>query len=187
MDEKDNVNSITKHEDNNKSLKKNAEGRDEIVTKLNSTGSSEHDCSNNEIGETANTAPINKQTDHNENGDPDTKNKYNENNNESNNVDSKNENNNADSKNENNNETMKSQHAEKVIPDTEKCNICGQFLNNSDIVYYQGHPQDAVEEYIALTNEKLVLASGKSSRMWICLNHQARVLVPILCYCYHPS
>lgn len=48
----------------------------------------------------------------------------------------------------------------KNIPDTEKCDICGQFLNNSDIIYYQGHPQDAVEEYIALTNEKLVLASG---------------------------
>ncbi|KAL4707840.1 hypothetical protein ACJJTC_001786 [Scirpophaga incertulas] len=47
-----------------------------------------------------------------------------------------------------------------VVPDTEKCNICGQFLTNSDIIYYQGHPQDAVEEYVALTNEKLVLASG---------------------------
>lgn len=43
----------------------------------------------------------------------------------------------------------------------EKCDTCGQFLNNSDIIYYQGHPQDAVEEFIALTNEKLVLASGK--------------------------
>lgn len=42
----------------------------------------------------------------------------------------------------------------------EQCNICGQFLNNSDIIYYQGHPQDAVEEYIALTNEKLVLSAG---------------------------
>lgn len=49
----------------------------------------------------------------------------------------------------------------KSIPDNEKCNICGQFLNNSDIIYYQGHPQNAVEEYIALTNEKLVLASGQ--------------------------
>ncbi|XP_028173545.1 DNA (cytosine-5)-methyltransferase PliMCI-like isoform X2 [Ostrinia furnacalis] len=46
------------------------------------------------------------------------------------------------------------------VLDTEKCTICGQFLNNSDIIYYQGHPQDAVEEFIALTNEKLVLASG---------------------------
>lgn len=43
---------------------------------------------------------------------------------------------------------------------TEKCETCGQFLNNSDLIYYQGHPQDAVEEYIALTNEKLVLSSG---------------------------
>lgn len=45
-------------------------------------------------------------------------------------------------------------------PDLEKCDICGQFLNNSDILFYQGHPQDAIEEFIALTNEKLVLASG---------------------------
>ncbi|CAH2048544.1 unnamed protein product, partial [Iphiclides podalirius] len=47
-----------------------------------------------------------------------------------------------------------------VSPDNEKCEICGQFLNNSDIIYYQGHPQNAVEEFIALTNEKLLLASG---------------------------
>lgn len=45
--------------------------------------------------------------------------------------------------------------------DTEQCDICGQYLNNSDIIYYQGHPQNAVEEFIALTNEKLLLASGK--------------------------
>ncbi|CAG4956224.1 unnamed protein product [Colias eurytheme] len=44
--------------------------------------------------------------------------------------------------------------------DTEKCLICGQFLNNSDIIYYQGHPQDAMEEFIALTNEKLLLVAG---------------------------
>lgn len=44
----------------------------------------------------------------------------------------------------------------------DKCDTCGQFLNNSDIIYYQGHPQDAVEEFIALTNEKLVLASGNN-------------------------
>lgn len=48
-----------------------------------------------------------------------------------------------------------------TTPDIEKCDICGQFLNNSDIIYYQGHPQNAVEEFIALTNEKLLLASGK--------------------------
>ncbi|XP_063536239.1 DNA (cytosine-5)-methyltransferase 1-like [Cydia strobilella] len=45
-------------------------------------------------------------------------------------------------------------------PDMERCNTCGQFINNSDIIYFQGHPQDAVEEFIALTNEKLVLAAG---------------------------
>ncbi|XP_059051401.1 DNA (cytosine-5)-methyltransferase PliMCI-like [Achroia grisella] len=47
------------------------------------------------------------------------------------------------------------------IANVEKCDICGQFLNNSDIIYFQGHPQNAVEEFIALTNEKLVLASGE--------------------------
>lgn len=52
------------------------------------------------------------------------------------------------------------ENSKAVIPDTEQCLICGQFLNNSDIVYYQGHPQDAVEEFIALTNEKLVLSAG---------------------------
>ncbi|XP_041979201.1 DNA (cytosine-5)-methyltransferase PliMCI-like [Aricia agestis] len=42
----------------------------------------------------------------------------------------------------------------------EKCNICGQYLNNSDILYFQGHPQNAIEEFVALTHEKLVLSSG---------------------------
>ncbi|KAI5644354.1 c-5 cytosine-specific DNA methylase domain-containing protein [Phthorimaea operculella] len=46
------------------------------------------------------------------------------------------------------------------IPNNETCDICGQFLNDSDLIYYQGHPQDAVEEFIALTNEKLVLSAG---------------------------
>ncbi|XP_050350712.1 DNA (cytosine-5)-methyltransferase 1-like isoform X2 [Nymphalis io] len=56
---------------------------------------------------------------------------------------------------------LKQNEKTHILPDTEKCDICGQFLNNSDIIYYQGHPQDAVEEFIALTNEKLVLASGE--------------------------
>ncbi|XP_053609291.1 DNA (cytosine-5)-methyltransferase 1-like [Plodia interpunctella] len=42
----------------------------------------------------------------------------------------------------------------------DKCMICGQFLNNSDIIFYQGHPQNAEEEFVALTNEKLVLSAG---------------------------
>ncbi|XP_046965733.1 DNA (cytosine-5)-methyltransferase 1-like isoform X2 [Vanessa cardui] len=56
---------------------------------------------------------------------------------------------------------MKQNDKLHIMPDIEKCDTCGQFLNNSDIIYYQGHPQDAVEEFIALTNEKLVLASGE--------------------------
>lgn len=48
----------------------------------------------------------------------------------------------------------------QLVQQNEQCNICGQFLNNSDIIFYQGHPQDSVEEFVALTNEKLVLASG---------------------------
>lgn len=47
------------------------------------------------------------------------------------------------------------------IPNNEQCDICGQFVHNSDIIYYQGHPQDALEEFIALTNDKLVLSAGK--------------------------
>ncbi|CAB3236806.1 unnamed protein product [Arctia plantaginis] len=60
----------------------------------------------------------------------------------------------------NNNEEPNSKDMPINMFDMEKCHICNQFLNNSDLIYYQGHPQDAVEEYIALTNEKLVLASG---------------------------
>lgn len=64
---------------------------------------------------------------------------------------------------------VKDNESTSNLPDVEKCDICGQFLNNSDIIYYQGHPQDAVEEFIALTNEKLVLASGKiKSRLYLC-------------------
>ncbi|VVC92167.1 unnamed protein product [Leptidea sinapis] len=49
-------------------------------------------------------------------------------------------------------------NADKKDPNNEQCNICGQYLNNSDI-YYQGHPQNAIEEFIALTDEKLLLVS----------------------------
>lgn len=43
----------------------------------------------------------------------------------------------------------------------EKCDSCGQFLNDPELLYYQGHPQDAVEEYVALTDDKLVLTAGE--------------------------
>ncbi|XP_052741577.1 DNA (cytosine-5)-methyltransferase 1 [Bicyclus anynana] len=64
---------------------------------------------------------------------------------------------------ENGNVEKHDSHTEEIVnnlPDMEKCTICSQYLNNSDIIYYQGHPQNAVEEFIALTNEKLILASG---------------------------
>lgn len=47
------------------------------------------------------------------------------------------------------------------IINNRKCDICGQFLNDPELLYYQGHPQDAVEEYVALTDEKLVVTGGK--------------------------
>lgn len=47
--------------------------------------------------------------------------------------------------------------------DLQKCNCCGQFLNNSELVFYQGHPQDAVEELSALRNINLGFALGKQS------------------------
>ncbi|KOB70090.1 Cytosine-specific methyltransferase [Operophtera brumata] len=43
----------------------------------------------------------------------------------------------------------------------EKCNTCGQFLNNSDLLFYEGHPQDAEDEVIVLANNKL--AFGKTA------------------------
>lgn len=58
-------------------------------------------------------------------------------------------------------EDFNSNRVKVNIPDNEQCDICGQFVNDSDIIYYQGHPQDAVEEFIALTNDKLVLSAGK--------------------------
>ncbi|XP_026327114.1 DNA (cytosine-5)-methyltransferase 1-like isoform X3 [Hyposmocoma kahamanoa] len=57
-------------------------------------------------------------------------------------------------------EDFNSNNVKANVPDNEQCDICGQFVYNSDIIYYQGHPQDAVEEFIALTNEKLVLSAG---------------------------
>lgn len=57
-------------------------------------------------------------------------------------------------------EEFSSNNVNANIPDNQQCDICGQFMYDSDIIYYQGHPQDAVEEFIALTNDKLVLSAG---------------------------
>lgn len=41
-----------------------------------------------------------------------------------------------------------------------KCDICKQLLNDADLRLYPGHPHDAVEEYIALTDPRLSLFTG---------------------------
>lgn len=56
---------------------------------------------------------------------------------------------------------MNKESRSNIIANNEKCDICGQFLNDPELLYYQGHPQDAVEEYVALTDDKLVLIAGK--------------------------
>lgn len=66
-------------------------------------------------------------------------------------------------KENNNNDIHKMNRASSStnVVNNEKCRSCGQFLNDSGLLYYQGHPQNAVEESVALTDEKLVLATGK--------------------------
>lgn len=63
-------------------------------------------------------------------------------------------------RNSNNNEINTGNNSKNVV-NNEKCDICGQFLNDPELLYYQGHPQDAVEEYVALTDDKLVVTAGK--------------------------
>lgn len=65
-------------------------------------------------------------------------------------------------------EDFNSNNVKTNIPDNEQCDICGQYVYDSDIIYYQGHPQDAVEEFIALTNEKLVLSAGNYQMPSLC-------------------
>lgn len=48
---------------------------------------------------------------------------------------------------------------QKVIP--KKCEICHQLLSDSDLKMYEGHPHNAIEEYIALTDPKLSLFTGE--------------------------
>lgn len=43
---------------------------------------------------------------------------------------------------------------------TEKCLRCKECLNNSEPIYYEAHPQNAVEECIALTNDDLKCSTG---------------------------
>lgn len=45
-----------------------------------------------------------------------------------------------------------------VKPKSERCIICRQYIE--EVSFYIGHPTNAVEEYIALTDEKLSLFTG---------------------------
>ena len=44
---------------------------------------------------------------------------------------------------------------------TAKCQICRQILDDPDLKLYPGHPDNAVEEYVALTDPKLSLFTGE--------------------------
>lgn len=57
---------------------------------------------------------------------------------------------------------------QEVVADTpqvksERCNICRQYTE--DILLYNGHPNNSVEEYIALTDEKLMLFTGDEEEL----------------------
>lgn len=43
-------------------------------------------------------------------------------------------------------------------PKNERCNTCKQYSDN--VLFYNGHPNESVEELIALTNDKLKLFNG---------------------------
>lgn len=49
-------------------------------------------------------------------------------------------------------------HRAKGVPS--KCQICRQILDDPDLRLYDGHPNDSVEEYVALTDPKLSLFTG---------------------------
>jgi DNA (cytosine-5)-methyltransferase 1 len=51
-----------------------------------------------------------------------------------------------------------SPHILKGVPS--KCQICRQILDDPDLRLYQGHPDKAVEEFVALTDPKLSLFTG---------------------------
>ncbi|KAF5303293.1 hypothetical protein FQA39_LY10032 [Lamprigera yunnana] len=46
---------------------------------------------------------------------------------------------------------------------SERCNICKQYTN--DVLLYNGHPNNSVEEYIMLTDEKLLLFTGMEANV----------------------
>ncbi|KAL1124037.1 hypothetical protein AAG570_001807 [Ranatra chinensis] len=49
----------------------------------------------------------------------------------------------------------------KAVP--KKCEHCRQLLSDPDLKLYQGHPHNAVEEFVALTDPKLSLFTGEEA------------------------
>lgn len=45
----------------------------------------------------------------------------------------------------------------------ERCLICKQYSN--EVLLYNGHPNNSVDEYVALTDEKLMLFTGDESEV----------------------
>lgn len=43
----------------------------------------------------------------------------------------------------------------------ERCVICRQYLD--ELLFYNGHPNNSVEEFVALTDEKLTLFTGEEN------------------------
>lgn len=45
----------------------------------------------------------------------------------------------------------------------ERCQICRQYV--SEVLSYNGHPNNSVDEYVALTDEKLMLFTGDETHI----------------------
>ncbi|KAG7199233.1 hypothetical protein KM043_018102 [Ampulex compressa] len=54
-------------------------------------------------------------------------------------------------------------HVKKTTNVQQKCEYCCQKLNDGEIKFYQGHPNGAVEELIALTDSRLSLFTGEET------------------------
>lgn len=48
---------------------------------------------------------------------------------------------------------------------SERCHICKQFLDSQDLIIYNGHPNGAVEESVALIDPKLMLFTGEETKI----------------------
>lgn len=67
---------------------------------------------------------------------------------------------NLPSNNNNNNNEIKVNGITTKIKN-ERCNICRQYID--DVLLYNGHPNNSVDEFVALTDEKLLLFTGNEA------------------------